>query len=343
MNRRAIFRCDASTQIGGGHIFRCLTLAQALVDRGWTCTFVSTRGSAEVVPSLSEGKHRLVEIDNGQTASILPLEGLGDADLLVVDHYSLDAKFESACRTIADRIMVIDDIPGRSHDCDVLLDQTLGRRSEAYAQKMRRAEITMLLGPTFALLRPEFAALRPKALERKREKVERVLISFGATDVLGLCAPASQAAITEGIPRVDIALGSASPHFHAIRSLSRRFPQIHIHVNAEMAPLMAGADLAIGAAGTTSWERCCLGLPTLMVVVADNQLEIAAALDEAGAATIVDAVKGPQTLLSALQRIQNSPAATLMSMSLASREICDGTGAVRVANMLDHVCEREPT
>ena len=219
------------------------------------------------------------EVDAAQTQSLLAASA--QWDWLVVDHYGLDGRWERVVRSRARRIMVLDDLADKEHDCDLLLDQNYraGGRCR-YAGKVADACV-LLLGPRYALLRPEFAGARSRLQERGGELV-RVLVSFGAYDPGGQTLKAVRALSRAGIPdlQLQVVTGTSNPDRAEIEELCRRLPHAAVHAHVEnLAELMLTSDLAIGAAGTTTWERCCLGLPSLMIGIADNQLQTA---DELG-------------------------------------------------------------
>jgi len=259
-------------------------------------------------------------------------------DLLVADHYGRDADFETPCRAFADAVLVIDDLADRPHDADLLLDQNLGRRAADYADLVP-AGCRVLTGPTYALLRPEFAALRSNALVRRRaaERVERILVSFGMADPNGLTLRGLRAIAAAGYKgHVDAVIGGGAPDIADVHALAAEMgPQVRVLSDVEdMATLMADADLAIGAGGTTSWERCALGLPALVLIVADNQIPIAEALADAGAAWIIgDLGVAEGTLRAAIGDILADERAVLAG-AMAAADICDGEGCGRVLEAL---------
>lgn len=255
-------------------------------------------------------------------------------ELLVVDHYGRDAEFEKACRSWAARILVSDDLADRRHDCDFLLDPTFGRKPADYAP-LTSLNCRMLLGPGFALLRPQFLAARPAALERRRlpQAIRRILVSLGGTDSSNLTRKVLNGIKRSGIEAaVDVVLGGSAPHVEEIRALAASLPlPMTLHTAVEdMASLMSDADLAVGAAGMTSWERCTLGLPSLLLVVADNQELVARALDQAGAAVCLgrhDAVTEDQ--LAAQLRAFGVNPGRLHEMAGNAAALCDGRGTQR--------------
>ena len=168
------FRCEASSIIGAGHAMRCSVLADALSEKGWVCQFVTSQVTYDFILALS----RFERVDPN-TFYEDPVE----CDLLVVDDYSLDEFYENHFRSHAQKIMVIDDLANRPHDCDLLLDQTYGRNAEDYHLLVPET-CDILAGSEYALLRPEFAKLRSKALEKRKNttEVKKILVSMGGSD-----------------------------------------------------------------------------------------------------------------------------------------------------------------
>lgn len=210
---------------------------------------------------------------------------LPSLDWLVVDHYGLDARWEAAMRASAARIMVIDDLANRPHDCDVLLDQNYYEGLEARYDGLVPVGCRRLLGPGFALLRPEFRQER-NGLRVRDGSIRRILVCFGGTDPHNLTAKTLEAISRVEHPgiSVDVVVGAANPHNEMLASVCSQQPCVKLHIQAtNMAALTAASDLGIGAGGATTWERCLLGLPTLTVVVADNQERTTQDLSKAGA------------------------------------------------------------
>lgn len=332
---RAVFRADASTALGGGHVMRCMTLEESLRALGWDCAFAVNQSAPETVSALEGRDVRVLGGSAAEQAETIRTFWPEGCDWLVVDHYSLDSTFEEACSGWARRVLVIDDLADRKHHCNVLLDQTFGRSATDYGGKLP-AGTRLLAGSPYALLRPGFARLRKDSLQRRRKhgSVRRVLVSLGATDPENLSVSALQAIADSGLAvMVDVVLGGGAPHRQAVREQIAAMGQpVTLHVDTpEMPRLMAAADLAIGAAGTSTWERCCLGLPSLMLVVADNQRQVAAAVGKAGAVELVEhrgeaLVKRLSTALCNLA--DDEPA--LQAMSRQAAAICDGRGRDRV-------------
>lgn len=366
-NHMFLFRTDASLQIGTGHVMRCLTLAEALRDKGANCRFVCRehpgnlletirqRGfDAQPLPAAVVGDGQVSEfnassahaawlgaewqVDAKQTLNVL---GDAQADWLIVDHYALDARWERVLRGKCRRIMAIDDLADREHDCEVLLDQNLGRQPTDYQNRVPQ-DCQLLIGPTYALLRPEFAALRDYSLARRSSpEIRHILISMGGVDKDNATCRVLEGLKVSALPvdcRVTVVMGTTAPWLDDVRHLAGQMPwltAVRVGVS-DMAKLMADSDLAIGAAGATSWERCCLGLPTVMLVLADNQRMVAQALKHAGAAQVVQRSEEIAVSLPRMLRTHLATSQQRASMSRIASDIVDGNGVTNIIHHLEY-------
>lgn len=372
---RVVFRADASLQIGTGHIMRCLTLADTLKAQGAECHFISREHCGSLIDHLrSRGYdvHALPAVRESRAteASLLSnaqeqpepsdpahLHWLGvtqrqDADecaailhelkpdWLIVDHYALDACWEAALIHYYAKLMVIDDLADRSHLCDLLLDQTFGRDPGDYRTLLPPA-CMLLCGAQYALLRPEFAALRPYSLKRRQAApLDHLLITMGGIDKDNATGQVLEALQHTTLPlhcRITVVMGAGAPWLDAVRQQAEQLPWLtDVRVNvSDMARLMADSDLAIGAAGSTSWERCCLGVPTLMVVLADNQREVAAGLQRSGAAQVLQGSQQIAGSLPAMLDVLVSSPLQRAAMSHAASLIADGSGLTKTIGFLE--------
>lgn len=358
--KTALFRCDASVQIGSGHVMRCLTLADMIAQSGGTCHFVCRVLPGDLITHITNRGHKVhplpapvdpvgwlgVPLDQ-EIAQAGPIIATLAPDRIIVDHYGLDAAWETAVAPAGCPVMVIDDVADRSHACDILLDQNLGRKALDYGGLVPD-NCTRLIGTDYALLRPEFAAARPASLvRRKTATLRHIMISMGGADADNVTTDVLDAlAHCDGLPadvHITVVMGSSAPHLDVVRARAGTMPiPTNVRVNVpDMAALMVQSDLAIGAAGSTSWERCCLGLPTLMLVLADNQASAAKALGASSGAVIVPGLQSSAAHVQFCNHLMqcNHPD-TLRKMAVDAAQIVDGVGTTRVlASMTKAVYE----
>lgn len=362
---RIVLRADASLEIGTGHVIRCLTLAHALRDKGADCHFICREHSGNLVESIrSKGfvVHALHEIsvaneyssvNSSKANQLVHWDWLGatqqeDAevcagileqlqpDWLIVDHYGLDIFWEQKLKPHFRKLMVIDDLADRAHQCDLLLDQTFGRNAADYLSWVP-SDTKLMCGSQYALLRPDFANLRQYSLQRRlRPKLRQLLISFGGVDRDNMTVKVLEILRSSSLLEdchISVVMGSTAPWLNEVQRFVQDMPwptSVQVDVN-NMAQLMADSDLAIGAAGATSWERCCLGLPTVMLVLADNQIKIAQALSKAGAVIKIDRLTFKVTQLINADMIESD---ALAGMSSAASKVTDGLGTQRILHAL---------
>ena len=370
MNQTIVFRADASLQIGTGHIMRCLTLADALAAQGAECQFICREHQGNLIEQIRNKGHiahalPVLPPAGASSRTIEPTAAkrepahshwLGatqeqDAadcalilaevkpDWLIVDHYALDARWELALKPHYRQLMVIDDLADRPHQCDLLLDQTFGRDGEDY-RALVPASCRLLCGSQHALLRTEFAALRPYSLERRAEpQLRQLLITMGGVDkdnATGQVLEALRACPLPADCQLTVVMGATAPWLAEVIRQAQSMPwQTKVMVGvSDMARLMADSDLAIGAAGATSWERCCLGLPTAMMVLADNQRYAAWLLDQAQAVRMLHL---DMSLVSELASFISEVVKCneyLKRLSESASVVTDGKGCQRTADRL---------
>lgn len=359
-----IFRVDASLKIGSGHVMRCLTLADALKQEGASCTFICREYVGNLLALIQHKGHNVLALPNStanihpsatpsrqeyltwlgttpaedvrQTITALQSLALDQPAWLIVDHYALGNEWESALRPYCQKIMVIDDLADRQHDCDLLLDQTFGRDERDY-QPLVPEHCTILTGSYYALLRLEFAKWREYSLQRRREpQLKQLLITLGGVDknnVTGKVLAALQGSNLPSDCHITIVMGKHAPWLDAVTTQAQQLPwstEVKVDVS-NMAVLMANSDLCIGAAGSTTWERCCLGLPSIMLVSAENQRKIANELYQKKLTHIVDCSKNHLlSLNNALTRMANE----LDLIAKKSIMICDGLGTKKIISHL---------
>lgn len=337
-----VFRADAGGRHGSGHVRRGRALAAVFRDAGWRTAFATDEASIETVAELGDGSETVAFIDGGANPQHQAAE-LGEAwpggiDLLVSDHYELDASFEKAARRFAHRIVAIDDLADRPRDADVLFDSALGRQEDDY-RSLVPGTCRVLTGPAYALLAPAFLGTRNVATARGAQgRFPRVHVGLGGVEpgpvldriVAGLAASGV-------VDAIEVVLGMEGPAAERLRASSPGIP-LEVAVNVrDMAQRLARADLAVGAGGSSAWERCALGLPTLMVTAYDNQRQVAAGLAEAGAVVPLgwhEEVTA-KAAAQAVRRLAADPQA-VADLSRRSLALCDGRGAERTWLASDH-------
>ncbi len=353
-------RTDASMEIGTGHLMRCLTLATALRARGADVTFVCRELPGNLcsqvenkgfrvcrLPGVSNGLAEAArlsgavyahwlgvdwETDSRQSIDALVSPGNG-TDWLVVDHYALDRRWESSMRPHVAKIMVIDDLADRLHDADLLLDQNYYIDPACRYGRLVPEPCRLLTGPGFALLRDGFAEAASSGID-KDGCIRRLFVFFGGSDLTN-----ETGNVLKGISllgggsniETDVVIGPNNENRKAIEALTSGMPGVRIHEGVEnMARLMARADLAVGAGGITTWERCCVGLPALVIYTAFNQLEavrdLAAAgyihlLGESGRVT-------PEMVRNSIEAFMHQPE-RVIEISRKGKSLVDGLGTRR--------------
>ncbi|KHF39877.1 UDP-2,4-diacetamido-2,4,6-trideoxy-beta-L-altropyranose hydrolase [Halalkalibacter okhensis] len=329
-------RVDASSEIGTGHVMRCLTLAEELKMHGAQVSFISRDLQGNLIDYVAARSFMIYpleppisnhfQVDNTikhaswlavdtktdvmQTKSIIEKQD-HKVDWLIIDHYGIGEEWERQLRPSVNKIMVIDDLADRAHDCDVLLDQNYyGKMYERYKGLVPNTCVK-LLGPGYALLRPEFKSAR-KYVKERDGKIKRILIFFGGSDPTDETTKAIEAIRKLNKPNIsiDVVTGKSNKNIDKLRLMCKELEYCTFHCQIDyMAKLMAEADLSIGAGGSTTWERCYLGLPTIVVITADNQEAIVRELEKKGCGWCLGKSQNVTTLdiLNKLKKILNTP------------------------------------
>lgn len=335
----AIIRADASALVGGGHVVRCLALAEELAARGWRIAFCATRETFAAAPEAAAFPDSVALCQMDANDPVRMRQHWPDGvDLLVVDHYQLTARFAEELRTFARCIVCIDDFPTRDHACDMVVDTTLGRRAEDYAARLPRGA-RALCGADYALLRRPFRDMRRKGHSRVNDgQPLRAMVSLGLTDPDNAtgCVLNAAAGLVETI---DIVVGSAAPHRRDLERVAASHEGWRVHTQlsaAAMAQCLSDADIVFGAAGSSAYERCCLGRPMLLLQTADNQSGNLAALVSAGVARSLG-IFGAVSERDVRQVIAESLSdrAGLDRMGKRGASLVDGRGVHRVADAIE--------
>lgn len=355
---RVAIRADASRRIGSGHVTRCTTLGRELARRGAEVTFIARQHEPgwyqRVVDAgfdlrlLAEPSGDRGSLEDGDYASWLGVDALQDAaetlehleaeeyGLLIVDHYALDARWEQQVRPHVGRIMAIDDLADRSHQADVLLDQNLRSDGGAAYRQLVPGGSLVLTGPGYALLGPSYRRAREQPLPDAQPG--RVLVSLGgATDPHVLSEVIDALCVSAGaVTAIDVVDPLQRWRQDDAGAGGRAGIDVQVHgAMPDLVGLMVDAEVAVGAGGATSWERMCLGLPTVAMSVAVNQRQVLSELDEIGAVIDVgDVADG------AARRCGEAVDALLRdrprweAMGHYGKLLVDGRGVERVAEAL---------
>ena len=350
---KVTFRVDASLKMGTGHVVRCLTLAQILKENGANVEFICRKHEGSLIGKIRSSEFIVHELeafeetevdtrlahshwlgatqqqDTDDCIDILKAEKL---DWLIVDHYALDEQWQKRLKPYYEKLMVIDDLADRKHQCDILLDQTFGRQQEDYSE-LTPKDCQLLLSSKYALLRPEFSKWRSYSLERRsKPEFKQLLLNMGGVDVDNVTEKVLDELKISNLSnelKITIVMGGSAPHLESVKLKASTLScktEVKVDVG-NMAEIMANADIAIGAAGSTTWERCCLGLPTIQFVIAKNQLFSAETLAHHNIVKLAKEIKETIYLL-------ESSFEWMKSVGSAALEICDGMGSYKVFNKM---------
>lgn len=292
---KATFCVDASQKLGTGHVMRCLTLASAMRERGYDCHFISRDLPGNLIKTVREHGYVCTALPapladqfeeyierNWENHAAQTIAAIGShiTDWLIVDHYEIDAKWERALRSSAKKLLVIDDLADRIHDCDILLDQTIGAAIPGRYDNLIPEKCHTLLGTSHVLLRPEFDL----PLARKRSGIiSHIHVFFGGNDSTNQAGKVASALSKFNGITAEITLGIEHLFRSEIMASSAEHENIKVHeICNNMRAAMEKADLGIGVCGMAAWERCAIGLPALVSITAENQRADTQALHELG-------------------------------------------------------------
>lgn len=361
LTMKIVFRCDGSTAIGLGHLFRCKTLASFLMSKGVQCIFVIRLHENELYYTrILEGIHAIYLPsettplpDNEQNPTAIIDTWLGvsqekeiedlskiildyEVDLVVVDHYAYDFRMSKIVNQYA-ILAVIDDLCNRTLICDYVINHNLGFVKEDYnnCKNLNGQCATLLLGPDYCLIDKRFSELEKQQTIRENKKLN-LLITFGAIDHNNLSFSVLKEIIGLELlcsANISVMLHANAPHRRQLELWSSNFAgYVKFHWSPQYVPeLYIEADLAIGAGGTSAWERCAAGLPTLMIPAAANQKGIIHYISQAGGGKLIS-LKNTQKnyIINELEDIFDNTLC-LKTMSKNARNIVDGYGVDRVA------------
>jgi len=355
-----IFRVDSSLSIGSGHVMRCLTLANGLRLRGHICDFVCVNHAGNMIDHICAEQFE---------THVLPERGISDAvegneyarwlgcsqqedglltansidlnmtDWIIVDNYALSGEWESLFIGKGIKVFAIDDLANRPHRCNLLLDQTFGREAGNY-HHLTLPSSRLLVGAEYSLLRPEFAAMRNEVLSRKKDlQINHILISLGGIDEHNITERVLHAFHALNLPntKLTVVVGEHCPWREDITRLAvvMNTPTTVLVNVRDMASLMAASDFAIGAAGSTTWERCCLGLPSALIAIAENQEFALSILQNEGIVHKFNLQYLEKDIIKFFE--MSNLTNVVRALSDNCRSIVDGGGVIKVINEMEKI------
>lgn len=357
--KNVIVRCDSSQIIGNGHVMRSLTLAEKLCRYGYLVSFICRQHRGNLITFIEQKGYKVHRLPVDDSCSVnnfindsrslsyfhwlastqeqdalacVPIIERYQPEWVIVDHYAIDYCWQRRIKKYCGNLMVIDDLADRKHECDLLLDQTVGRKTNSY-KSLVPEHCKLLLGANYIMLRPEFIHWQNYSLDRRKKKsIKSILITMGGVDQNNITGKIINIlechSLQEEPIELVVILGRNAPHIDKIkRQVEKSSLDIILHIDAtNMAEIMANVDIAIGAAGSTTWERCYLGVPSLLITLAKNQEYIAEKVAISGAAINLGSSLDPSAVINKLIYIKNN----LREMNQKALSMLDGKGVSRV-------------
>lgn len=358
---QVVFRVDGSHAIGTGHVMRCLTLADYLSSErvvvsfvcreltGHMCDQIEARGyvvhrlpigkEADLLPAGNDDYAAWlgvsVDLDARETGERIKSEG-GVVDWLIVDHYALGNEWHQRLLPSVGNIMVIDDLANRRHDCSLLLDQNFATDAAARYRSLISESCRLLPGPEYALLRPEFSEARDR--KRVSSRTRQLFVFLGGVDRPNVTARVIEAlaGMADQNFETQVIVGQSNIHRRELAKTCSGLSRVTFCEQVDdMAARMAGSDLAIGAAGTTTWERCAVGLPSLLISVAENQVPIAREAEQLGIGKYLGSAEEVTVaqIKDEVELLLDKPD-LLAGMRQRALDLVDGKGVERVGRVL---------
>ena len=343
-DKKIIFiRVDSSTKIGYGHLIRCLALADTL-KKSFKINFICTNLNGNLISQICKKKFEVfrfntksqrinVKKDAEKTISIIK-KHRNKKSLLILDSYILSQEWENRVKPYVKRLIVIDDLMDRKHSCDLIIDQNLHTQMNSLYTKSVPKNCVKLLGPDYAILRNQFIAQRKYAKIRSLP-IKNILVSFGGTDNENhtLHALTSLKKLNSNVD-VNVVTGTANIGKKIIKNFCKKnFNYNYFEQVENMAKLMQVADLCIGSSGTTTWERCCVGLPAIAIVASNDQKDIASAVSKNKCIINLGKIKKSDNV-NYVRLMKNLKNSELQNMSRNCMKLVDGKGAARISKYI---------
>ena len=333
--RRIYFRCDASTSIGSGHVIRCITLANFLKKKGFDTIFISKKLNGNLFSLILKKKHKIIPLSKKSTTEsevkeiFKRLKNFNNKkDWMVVDHYSIGKKWESKIITKIPKLFVIDDLCDKFHLGNVLLNQNYLPGIKKRYNKVLSSKTKTLLGPKYAILSSEYQKTRQNINFKKNKKFTRVIIFFGGADNKNFTIKCLSIFLKYNLQNIklDVVIGQSNKKNKIIKSMIKdiKYAKLHIQIPS-LCGLMKSADFYLGSGGTTTWERCCLGLPSIVIATAKNQISYNKKLDNKGVLKYLGSAEkvNEEQIISAILKFISSKS---NKMSENAKKITDGKG-----------------
>ena len=353
IQKNIFIRVDSGSDVGLGHVMRCFALAESINTMNFNVYFISKKIRGNIIKRIENDGYKVFHL-NSKVLKSSKLDWKMDAlettkiiqrfknekNLLLVDNYELSKMWETSLKSVVDKIIIIDDFSNRSHNCNLFIDQNLhtGKidRNKKYSKNCKK-----LLGPKYALLRNEFAENR-KNVKNRSGKINRILISFGGSDEKNqtlISLKAIKKLAGEKI-NVDVIVGEPNKNKTKIKKICSSIENLTYYQQPKnIAKIMKRADLAIGAGGIITWERCCLGLPSIVSIVSKNQEDMVNAVSRKGC--LINLGKAERlTSEDYLNAIKNLNPGKLVHMQKKCMKLVDGKGAERVAKQISLIAKR---
>ena len=342
-----VFRVDSSSEIGAGHLVRCIALALRLKKLGHHCIFISRVLNGSIFELIIDNEFDLIKfnlIKDGSRVSIEIIDAEAtirlisdqNVEALILDSYELGSIWETKVRSVIDNLLVIDDSPTRIHNCRILVDPNSGNSRKEYMKYVKK-DCTILAGGKYALLRKQFLEVRRGRKNQRLSSNDRKLLIMlgGMADeaiILRILTCIEKIKIVHGWI-IYVVVGYDPQRLEEIQNFAKKSPlNIHIFERVDdMARLMVGCNLIISAAGSAVWEICCLGVPSALICLADNQRRIFKYVVHMGGASALHL----KTLERDIRRLfEDMSLVDHIRVGNSAAKIIDGLGVNRVAGRL---------
>ena len=339
MKNIIFIRVDSSTKIGYGHFMRCMALADTL-QKNFEINFITRSLEGSLISDIHDkgfgifrfysNSEKINEKNDAQKTISLIKKHSGQKNILIIDNYQLSKKWETDVKPFVHKLIVIDDLSNRSHNCDLLIDQNLHTKVNGLYKGLIPSNCIKLIGPKFSMIRKEFRMMR-KSVKSRTFPIKKILVSFGGSDTKNQTSVAlNSIKKMNGKINVDVVVGKANKCKKTLKIFCNKNKHFTYHEQIDnIAELMLSSDLSIGSSGSTTWERCCLGLPAIVSISSNDQRDIANSLSRKKCIINLGDVKKLKES-SYINVITNLKKNDLRNMSKNSMSLVDGNGTQRI-------------